>query len=218
MIKKLLLTICIAAVSACVFAQSISYGIKGGLNLSTFDYSGGYPGVNESGRLDFHIGAVADIAIHHFSIQPGLYYITKGSAVSAVIPYYNNAGIQPGVVYEKGSTRLHYLELPVNVLYHLDLSSLSLFFGAGPYLGYGLNGKESFTATGAVDSKYTSDAKFGNPGYRNPDYGVNFIVGERIKRISLDLNYSLGLRNLYGSPDSKLKNRVVGVSVGYWFK
>ena len=217
MMKKILLTICIASISACAFAQSISYSIKGGINLSTFSYSG-YPGVNESGRIDFHIGAVADYSLHQFSIQPGLYYITKGSNVSAVVPYYNNGNInQPSVVYEKGTTRLHYLELPVNVLYHLNVSNLSLFFGAGPYLGYGLNGKFTATATGAIQQKYSGDVKFGS-GYKNPDYGINFMVGERIKHISFDLNYSLGLRNLYGSSDSKLRNRGAGVSVGYWLK
>ncbi|MDO3624689.1 porin family protein [Mucilaginibacter sp. BT774] len=217
--KKFLLTVCIAAVSVCAFAQSISYSIKGGISLSTFSNSG-YPGVNESDRIDFRIGAVAEYSLHQFSIQPGLYYITKGSNVSAVVPYYNNSNSnssQPSLVYEKGTTRLHYLELPVNVLYHLNLSNLNLFFGAGPYLGYGLNGKETATATGAVQQKYSADVKFGS-GYKNPDYGINFIVGERIKHISIDLNYSLGLRNLTGSPDNKLRNRSAGVSAGYWFK
>lgn len=223
MTKKILLTICVAAFTAGAFAQSVSFGIKAGVNFSTQHFPADQGSFNVNNKTGFNVGAMVDIAIHKFSIQPALYFITKGYNTSLTAPLYSNGGSQIGTVSFKGSTRLNYLELPVNLLYHVKLApDMNLHFGAGPYLGYGLSGKQTSSYIGSPSSS-TSERNItfggGLDWYKNPDCGVNFIVGQRLKHFSVDVNYSLGLVNVVAPYQNyKAYNRSIGISLGYMLK
>ena len=217
MLKKILFTICVATISAGAFAQNVSFGLKGGINFSDQSNSGSNA-FNSSSKTGFQVGTVADIAIHQFSIQPGLYFITKGYGFNPIVPLYYN-GSQNGTSTTKATVNLNYLELPVNLLYRIKFApGMNLYFGAGAYLGYGLSGKIKASYGGSSSETNISFGSGGSDRYKNPDYGVNFIVGQRIKHIFLDVNYSLGLANLAEDDQYyKFHNRSLGLSVGYWF-
>jgi len=220
--KKILLIICLAAVSAGVSAQSVNFGLKAGLNLSTMRISPGDPDYTTSNKSGYHLGVVADISLQNFSLQPGLYYITKGQKFSGQSAFYGGDGF--GTITEKGTVRLDYLELPVNLIYNLKVApDVKIYFGAGPYLGYGLSGKtQAAFSSDNMSGTFEKNITFsGNQpsDYTNPDYGLNFIVGERLKHFSIDVNYSLGLANVVPKEQgSKFKNSAAGISIGYWFK
>jgi len=217
--KKILLIICLVAVSAGVSAQSVSFGVKAGMNLSTLRVSPSDPSYTTSDKTGYHFGVVADVGFQEFSLQPGLFYITKGQKFTGqYISFYLE---DQQSILEKGTVRLDYIELPLNLLYNLKVTpDVKLYFGAGGYLGYGLSGKVRGTISGDISGTFEKNISFnGNQNdYKNPDYGLNFIVGERLKHFSIDVNYSLGLANITPNQGANVKNSAAGISIGYWFK
>ena len=218
--KKLLLTSILASATTITFAQSVNFGIKAGINFSTERYAVSDPGLTMGSKTGFHVGVIADLSIQQFSIQPGLYFITKGGTDTYQGSYTNTPNSD---FKQQSSTKLNYLELPVNLLYHLKITpELNVFFGAGPYLGYGLSGKFHTTYSGYMQGTVDYNLSFREnqlAGYKNPDFGANFMIGERLKHFTLDVNYSLGLVNVYNlGPQSKIEIRALGVSAGYMFK
>jgi hypothetical protein len=119
--------------------------------------------------------------------------------------------------------KLNYLELPVNLLYKFQASpGVRIYLGGGPYLGYGLSGSWKYpNPSGPLGSYSHRNVSFGPDtllDYKNPDYGINFITGVELKRqFTIDLNYSLGLGNIRWDQAAKIRNRSMGLSVGYWF-
>lgn len=224
--NKLLVTISLVLCTTFSFAQTITYGIKAGANLSTVAFSGFTPGmaIDNQNRAGYQIGATVDIGFQHFSIQTGLYYITKGG--KAVEQYnYIDGFNQNTNLHLNLNTRYNYLELPVNLLYKLQVSPMvKIYAGGGPYLGYGINGTTTDHSTGpSFPGDYTNPVSFGRGYYINEnkrlDYGINFIEGVEInKHYTIDLNYSLGIRNI-GSQASDIasRNRTLALSVGYNF-
>jgi hypothetical protein len=208
--KKFLLTLCLFAATITIsFAQSFNFGIKAGLNLSN-------QSINPSGPVDtknltgFHAGVIADIGLKNFSIQPGLFFTTKGEVTPVNLKLLT--GEDQGTFNAKEV--LNYIEVPVNLLYKIKAAPMvKIYFGGGPYLAYGISGHG--TEAGAFPT-YT--VHFNSDGYKNPDYGVNFVAGsELFKKILIDVNYGLGLGNLSREEGLTIRNRVIGVSVGYLF-
>jgi len=188
--KKSLLLISLIGTMSIAFAQSVKYGIKAGVNFSnlsaSFSGSSGGGSASSDNTTGFNVGAVADIGLGDFSIQPALLFTTKGAS----------------------GTTLGYIEVPVNVLYNVKTPAGKLFFGAGPYLGYGVTGSNGTT--------YGS----GPNDIGNPDYGISFLGGHRFSSgIAISAGYDLGLANLnnYQSSSLSLNTRSISVSVGYFF-
>lgn len=207
--KKLLLTICLvlASIITC-FAQSFNFGVKAGLNLSnqSMNPSNASSTKNLTG---FHAGVIADIGVKDISIQPGLFFTTKGEVTPENLKQLTGQG---GTYNAKEV--LNYIEVPVNLLYKIRTApAVKIYFGGGPYLAYGISGHG--TEAGAFPT-YT--VHFDSNGYKNPDYGVNLVVGgELFKKLLIDVNYDLGLDNLSRVDGQTIRNRVIGVSVGYLF-
>ena len=208
--KKILLTFCLfSTITTISFAQSFNFGVKAGLNLS--NYSVNPPTTWGTKNLTgFHAGVIADIGLKNISIQPGLFFTTKGEVIPENMM--QNTGQNLGVYNAKEV--LNYIELPVNLLYKVKAAPLvKIYFGGGPYLAYGISGHG--TQAGAF-STYT--VHFDSNGYKNPDYGFNFVAGvELFKKLLIDANYGLGLGNLSRADGLTIRNRVIGVSVGYLF-
>ena len=217
---KLLLTFPLVLITTFSFAQTFDFGIKAGANLSTLPYDGSAPNFSfdHQNKIGFQAGVTADIGFQHFSIQPGLFFITKGEKFTE-----NLSALTGDDTHGTGSTKFNYLEVPVNLLYKLRAAPmLKIYAGGGPYLGYGLSGTTILhITTGSTTSNYQGGASFGsdnNNEYKLLDYGINFIAGVQLKKhFTVDLNYSLGLRNISWSSGNDFKNRTLGLSVGYLF-
>jgi len=208
--KKLFITLCIATLSSVAFAQTIDFGVKGGLNLSNQTLSGAGQSIYSKNLSGFNVGGIMDLGWGDFSIQPGIFFTTKGYE-STPIPITGNQTYGGGV-----KTKLNYIQIPVNLLYHIHIvPGLKFYLGGGPYLGYGVSG--SISGDGESDDIHFSKTTDGF-SYKNPDFGVNFIAGFEIKKtILLDASYGLGLSNITYSPTATMHNRVLGISVGYMF-
>ncbi|HTD97879.1 MAG TPA: porin family protein [Mucilaginibacter sp.] len=201
--KKVLLTLFLITTTAIAFAQTVTFGIKGGINMATqtfINQGTSYPNQYKSG---FQLGGIADFTFKNFAIQPGIFFITKGKKETNLVTTF--------------SSTLNYIEVPVNLLYKLHAApDLVVYFGGGPFLGYGLGGTQT---DGQEKTKITFDDDHFNVLYKNPDYGLNFIAGAEFgKHILLDAGYSLGLANIAYDSSVMEKNRVITVGVGYMFR
>ena len=200
---------------------------KAGLNLSNIT-------INKDGALDdgrtlasFHAGLQADLPIgSFFAIQPGVFFTGKGAKLES--------GSTSDANWYRSTTRPYYIEVPVNAVIKLPLGDQSsLFFGAGPYLGIGVGGKNRVEgkALGASFSrsetiKFSDDDPFTSTeegsGYnimRRFDYGLNGTIGIQAKYALFSVNYGLGLAKLQSgtssSDDELNKYRVLSFSVGF---
>src|SRR5271166_290444 len=108
--NKLYFTIFLLTASTFTFAQTITFGIKAAFNLSEETQS--VPFFTSSLLPGFNAGGIVDIGFQHFSIQPGLFFSSKGENVRA-----NFQGFYPGPASSldgTGKVILNYIELPVN--------------------------------------------------------------------------------------------------------
>ncbi|RVT98081.1 PorT family protein [Mucilaginibacter limnophilus] len=213
--KKVLLTICLAAATLTTFAQAPTFGIKGGVNFAKLQISAeGTDMTASSGNNTlFNAGVFVDFKFDKVSVQPGLFATAKGGKFSS------NLMDDEGNALQDASAKFNllYLQVPVNVVYHAPVTGGEFFFGAGPFVGYGISGKA--TANDGSSSQ-SEDVNFGDDGeFKTIDAGVNGIAGFKFANgFLLNLNYDLGLTNIANnSGDGRIKTRVFGISVGYQF-
>lgn len=213
--------------SLSLHAQQSSVFVKAGVNLANIS-------VDKDGNVDdargiasFHAGLQADLPItKFFALQPGVFFTGKGSKIES--------GNTSGDNWIRSSTRPYYIEVPVNAVIKLPLGDeSSFFFGAGPYLGIGVGGKNKIEGEMlGVDFSRTENIKFSDDdpftsgeegsGYgvmRRFDYGLNGTVGVQSKFALFSVNYGLGLAKLQSgtsSSENELgKHRVLSFTVGF---
>ena len=126
------------------------------------------------------------------SIKPGIEYIGKGAK-------FPGGGAH-------SSLNLNYLEIPIDVLYHLPVGPGDLHAGLGPYFAEGLGG-------GGPNGIYGQNAG----GFKRFDAGINLSLGYRFNNgVAIDLGYDLGLANVeYASQDVKGHTRALSINLGY---
>jgi hypothetical protein len=227
--KKLILSLFLIASSIAVFAQLPSIGIKGGVNFATISGSGTenqtVPGTNliaHSGSItSFNVGVFIDVKMGHFSLQPGVNFTGKGGTFNGITGQLPNGSITA----VDSKYNLYYVQVPVNVLYHVPFVVGDFYIGAGPYVGLGVYGKHKQSAdnnSNGTHTYFSSDekVKFGdNEDIKPYDLGANAIAGIKLKGgLLLNLNYDLGLSNILPDADGRnFKTRTLGVSAGFVF-
>lgn len=217
--KKILLLAFLTAITQSLFAQSVKLGIKAGLNESTTDF--GQPFISTSSFLTgFNAGVFANFEIKKLSIEPGIFYTTKGYNDKIVFP---QSPTESNDVSAKGKVTYNYLEVPVNVLYNIHLRTSKIFIGGGPYYGLALSGSynDIVTINGTVNNT-TSKLTFGGESgsLKKTDVGVNALAGIAFKTgLLFSFNYGYGLTNVNNTniASEKIQNRVLSLSVGYVF-
>ncbi|WP_114940294.1 MULTISPECIES: porin family protein [Mucilaginibacter] len=205
--KKTLLSLCLLMASFAAFAQLPTFGVKGGVNFATLHATvDGFSGSGNSGSLtSFNVGAFVDFKFGNLSLQPALNFTGKGGSSSFAVD---------DEASSNSKVKLYYLQVPVNVVYHVPAVVGDFYFGAGPYLGMGISGKAK------DDSGNSEDIKFGSSQdqIKRTDAGLDAIVGFKFKTgFLINANYDWGLTNITNVNGIKLTNRVFGVSVGYAF-
>ena len=70
-----------------------------------------------------------------------------------------------------------------------------------------------------IQKSLTGEYNKNNDELKRLDYGLTMGVGVEINSIQIGITYGLGLANIstYVEYDSKINNRVLGISVGYFF-
>lgn len=206
--KKLLLSAAILFGSLGAFAQGgLGYGLRAGVNIPKYSIENG----SSESNTGFFVTGYLDAPVSpYFSIQPGLSLQNKGAKWS--VGNGNNAGeIKQSIMS---------LDIPVNLVAKLPTGGSGNFFiGAGPYVGFGLSGKNKASGNvGDVGGKTEWDVKFGSGDsdeLKRTDFGVNFLAGYQLTNgFQINAGYGLGLTNL--APNSgSIKNRVWSIGIGF---
>ncbi|MNK06616.1 hypothetical protein D3C87_245150 [compost metagenome] len=221
--KKILLSLMIAGAGLAVKGQEtgVKFGVKAGVTFPTLSYSSDLEeGVKNKANTSFYVGGTVDIPVGGmFSIQPGLTFSGKGDKQEASV---NEGGDSFSL---KASTRLMYIELPVNAVVSFPVGEGKVFVGAGPYYGMAISGQSKRESKMTVDGitvseDNSSDADFGKDGdTKRGDFGLNFLAGYQLGNgFNIHAGYGLGLSNISkNSGDFKVKNNVFSVGVGFSF-
>ena len=191
--KKIIIAIAVIAFSTAGAQAQTSFGLKGGMTVSTFGSTVDYPGVTVSSKIGYYAGAFADIGVsENFAIQPELLYALLGAKTKVVTP--------AGVMNDQQD--LGYLLIPVLAKY----KSNGFFVVAGPQVGILLSAKNSAKQSFKKDIKNTDFAGVIGVGYTTMG-GFGF-----------DTRYQLGFGGtIKEGQDGKVKNNAFYFGVHYQF-
>ena len=216
------------SVSAARAQTSFSFGPRLGGNLSTatfnsLEQASGSSGTLTSSRsplLGVQVGMAASFGQGPWTVQPALVFSQKGvrqkaAATETFMGETLNISID-------ATSRVHFIELPVNVVYSFGPDGQGFQVFAGPYLAVGVGGKAEISQKVTLESpnfSFSDEASgsrgfaFGNqfiePDFNNPtstgdefdarvrrfDAGANLGVGYRTGPFQVQLSYALGLLN-----------------------
>ena len=182
------------------------FGVIGGINLSG----------NEEKMVrnfaGFKIGARAEFRLSkHFFLDANLALAGKGEKKES--DYYSIHDDLSVVTYYV-NRKVYYLELPVHIGFKVKVAKpVSLFITLGPYIGYGLFGKDKDTR----DSGYTNLYSKGRES-RRFDYGIGIQVGaELFNKVQLSVGYDIGFPNYRGRFNTNDYNWIMPITIGYMF-
>ncbi|MFW0716749.1 outer membrane beta-barrel protein [Pedobacter sp. N23S346] len=229
--KKLFTTLSILVISVCAFSQTnqVKFGIKAGVTFPTIAAEGGasaYDGpepLDYKNNISFYLGGTVDFPVSEvFSVQPGLTLTGKGGKAQ----YYDSNYELLNLYVFEGSykSNIMYVEIPLNAVLNFKLGGGKIFFGGGPYFGFGISGRiktDGIAQSGgnSVSESTARDIKFGSDkDFKRGDAGLNFLAGYQLNNgFNIHAGYGLGLKTITGRSISyyQEKNRVFSVGLGY---
>lgn len=207
---KKLLFICVGLLMGTVaFAQtsSLGFGLKAGVNFPKYNFSGSNSSFETNSSTNFHVTGFLDAPLgRNFAVQPGISLQGKGGELL-------NSSV--GTVTQNTM----WLEVPVNLVAKVPMGNSNFFIGAGPYIGFGLSGKNKYDSDwGSAEEEF----EFGSDGtLKSTDFGVNFVAGFHLGQgFLIHAGYGLGLSDIRASnneffPEDRLTNRVFSVGLGF---
>jgi hypothetical protein len=135
-------------------------------------------GVTYSALWGFHAGIIVQLSVGSFYIQPNFVYESIGRKLKGIGTYFTEGAFAK-------TNSLHYLQVPINILYHTK--SGKYFFGGGPYVAFALSGTLTDNNTsyfyyegGSTSSNNTYTEKFAFSGSNNLEFGVNLLAGVHV--------------------------------------
>jgi len=225
---KILTISAILILSSLAMQAQIGFGLLGGVNFQNINGKNSNGDKLENGLLTgFHAGVNVNIPIAtNFYFQPGLLYSVKGARNE-----FFNPDVKASGDYTT-TTRLSYVELPLNLLYRPQLGNGFLLLGFGPYLAYGISGMETTQLnTLSVERKVKFKSSVAdwtdlveNAYYRPFDAGANIFFGYEFGMGAfIQLNAQLGLLKInpeyswINDDERAYMNTGYGLSLGYRF-
>lgn len=195
--KKLLMAVMLFCGVISGFAQSkgdFRIGPTVGMNVAKVTDG------NVDCRIGFNLGARVDYGFtNNVYLASGLILSQKGYKV-------DDTDI---------SGRPLYLNIPIHIGYTYSLGNVVSIFGeTGPYLGFGVGGKEKF-ADGddfGVSDEYTEVDYFGDDAANVFDMGWGFRLGVEANRFQIHMGYEYGFTKVFDEGSNHNSNFTVGVS------
>jgi len=228
--KKLLSFIFLSFLAGGTCMAQVKGDIRAGVNFSNVvakDRDGKVADTESVPGL--YVGLGVNVPVwRDFSVHPAFVYARRG---------FKQHGDASHIGWGKDfEARSSYLELPVDIVYSPKVGLGNLILGAGPYVGYGTGGKwktEGPVLIGDIMMEGQGSLKFQNDlsyrgdqdyAYAKPwDYGWHAKVGYALfgkYSVQLEMQRSIGnLDAKWGNspPDGDIKNKSMGISVGYTF-
>jgi hypothetical protein len=185
---------------ACSAKAQITYGIKGGINVSTI-HSSIKSGAGSLAGLNF--GGLANYSLNKkFALQAELLYSNQGYGFPIESKAYSFAGIET-INHYYIPVRLNYINIPLMVQYHIVPR---VYIEAGPQFGILASVK------GMHDGLQ----------YKSTDFSAGVGAGYIFKKINLGISarYTSGLSNInkYTSAEKEMKNHNKVFQLGVFYK
>ncbi|SEW35667.1 porin family protein [Chitinophaga arvensicola] len=192
--KKLILSGVLAiGTMLAVQAQTVKFGVKGGLNISKLTNT------DDSKTLaGFNAGGLVNIGLNEsWAIQPEVLYSTQGSKAKTFGAW--------GLLPSEASLKLNYINVPVMVQYSIVPA---FYLEAGPQVGF----------LTAAHLKYGSINKDVKDGMKSVDFGIGFGFGYKFDMgLGVSGRYNFGLTNVYDNDNQDSKNSVAQIGLFYTF-
>lgn len=173
-----------------LFAQTATFGIKGGLNVASLsNIQGG------SSRLGYHAGFLLHVhATPQFAVQPEFLYSSQGAKYTT-----SNA---------EHNLDLGYLNVPVLLQY---MAGSGFRLETGPQLGFLVNVDDKLNGT--------STGFFSSSDFKKTDVSWAIGAGyEGRSGLGIDARYNLGLSNINNYGTTTIHNNVFQVGLFYMLK
>jgi len=221
--RKRIISLAIAMAIGSVAMSQLSIGVHATGNLSSANTTvENLPGdIKKTARVLPGAGVLVEYAVSdNFSLQSGANYRKNGVTLKFDLP------VEGTLMNVKMTTDLNYIQVPLNAVYKTNGSSVQFFAGAGPYLGYGISGKNKISATvdGIEVMEEEVDAfkkeEDGGAGMKRFDFGGQALAGVKFGKYYAVVSYQAGFANLTKTEDSneKYNNRSAQLTLGYIIK
>lgn len=206
-------------IGAGVGAHNTSIVEKNTLQNWASQYKGNYTTLS-----GIHAGIFAELPLNKknsWAVQSSLQYTNKGNKFGK--SYDSSKAFNSDTSSILASVKMNHIELPVNLVYRIPISSkVHFILGAGGYVSYLMKGKTTYDLYNASGEHTTADMKLANgetlTSFNKLDYGINGLAGLDFNdRVMLTVNYNKGLADLYKtSYDGSFKNQSIGATVVVW--
>lgn len=163
--------------------------------------------------IDFGFGINYNIS-QNLRFQPEIHYNPRG--------FKSKFNLSDSTFVEN-SLELHYLDLCPNFSYTFgDYQSFrtKLNIWGGPYLGFGIGGKNVIsgqiinTKGTKADSTYSNVNKTFSNGLNQIDYGFNIGFGLQLEKFTqIGVSYSMGFNNILDNKSFGIYNKSIGIYV-----
>jgi len=188
--KKILLAsavfLFLSGIASAQVLPSFAFGLKGGVNLSSFPQNGIYSNSSQAGYLG---GVWARFGAVGFNFQPELYATSKDVNVS-----YD----QDNQTYTN-KAKFTSLDLPLLVGGKVGAFGLGARFYTGPVVSFAIN-KDQTLSDAAHDA--------GTLDFKNQNYAWQVGAGLDVRKLSIDLRYEAGLDKIAYGPEQNSHTRI----------
>lgn len=212
--KKLIISTALSVLFLCAFTKTSTaqvtgddlharFGIKGGVNYSALYTKN--EGEETKMLVGYNAGIFAKLPVsRHFSIQPELYYTTKGGKIS-----YSSFLVSGNTKF-----KLNYIELPVLAVVNV---TDNFNIHVGPYVSYLVSGKAKNNTNGNI---FNFQDNIDNDDYNKLDAGLAIGLGLDFGNVGIGARYNYGLTKVGKNKtitgyDYKFPNAVNGVGSLY---
>lgn len=179
--------------SADIFAQSIRFGIRGGLNYADASIKSLRQGVDNTPATRVMLGGIAILPIsENFDLQFEPMYLQKGTQLN--IPYLFGLAQTINAYYS-------YFDIPINVKKEFELGSFNPYIFGGGSLGFLISSKLKSEKAGNVNSEDVSK------DIKSTDLALDIGVGLR-NELSPNLSLILDIRYSYGLIDISIPKSI----------
>ena len=198
----LLIGIALLSMSGLSAQEYVKFGIKGGINSSTFSGDGFGDFDNPNSRTSFNLGLLAEIPVSDkFSVQPEVLYSGQGYDIASR----NDAN---DVEYQ-----LDYINVPILAKYYL-IEGLSI--EAGPQIGFLVNSEIDSNPSG--DS---GDISLDEDQFNKVDISLGLGASYKFRGgFFVNARYNYGLSDVYDNSffnNSDVKHSVFQGGIGFMF-
>lgn len=192
--------LCLLTISLAAFSQRQGFGVKAGVTSNYLSFSADDGDEKFQGhKTGFVFGFIDHLKVaKHFVIQPGVQVALKGAQLNDV------------------KFETWHVEVPLNFL----VTDNGFFFGGGPYISIGLDGKakgENVQPDGEADLYSEGE----DPPFllKKVEGGANVLMGYTFANgLTLSANFSHGLNNLNRNDDNiKIHSKSLGFTLTQLF-